>query len=204
MPDLQNEPLTTGRFILRPFQKRDVEPLLGAVSTSIPELRLWLPWATPAYSRLDSARYVRDSMRSFREQRAFDFAITSAEHPRRHYGNVSIWFISRGFRSGEVGYWVRSDEAGSGIATEVAARMVQIGFDVLRMHRVLLRIAVGNTASERVATKLGFTREGILREELEVAGEWLDHTVYSMLEHEYAVAQHSIDNLVNGQPERQA
>jgi len=74
--------------------------------------------------------------------------------------------------------------------------MVQVAFEELRLHRVVLRIAVGNRASERVAEKLGFTREGVLREELEVHGKWLDHTVYSLLEHEYQNTSEEIAAIV--------
>ncbi len=183
--ELSPDPLATRRFELRPFKKRDIEPLLDAVNVSLADLYVWLPWAHRGYSRVDATRFVKETMRSWREQRAYDFAIRADEDPGRHIGNVSIWFISRGFRSGEIGYWIRSDMAGGGVATEVTARMVEVGFEDLRMHRIVLRIAVGNRASERVAEKLGFVREGILREELEVHGKWLDHTVYSMLEHEY-------------------
>ena len=65
------------------------------------------------------------------------------------------------------------------------ARALRIGFNSLKMHRIILRIAVGNRASERVAEKLGFVREGLLREEINVRGNWLDHSVWGMLEHEF-------------------
>ena len=55
------------------------------------------------------------------------------------------------------------------------------------MHRVSVRIAVGNTASERVAEKLGFLNEGLLREEVKVGSAWLDHTVWGLLEREWRV-----------------
>ena len=42
-----------------------------------------------------------------------------------------------------------------------------------------------NRASERVAEKLGFVREGVLREELLIRGIWTDHSLYSILEHEF-------------------
>ncbi len=67
----------------------------------------------------------------------------------------------------------------------MSARVLQIAFGDLRMHRVILRVAVGNRASERVAEKLGFFREGLLREEIKVRGEWMDHSVWGLLEHEY-------------------
>jgi ribosomal-protein-serine acetyltransferase len=170
---------------LRPFRRRDADEMMEAVHASLKELNQWLPWARLDYSKADAVTYIRDSIKSWREERAYDFAIRRVDEPDRHIGNISVWFISRSFKTGEIGYWVRTDETAQGIATEVAARALQIAFDELRMHRVILRIAVGNRASERVAEKLGFFREGILREEIKVRGEWLDHSVWGLLEHEY-------------------
>ena len=62
---------------------------------------------------------------------------------------------------------------------------LKIGFEDLRMHRLVLRIALGNTPSERIARKLGFVREGVLREEIKVGSRWLDHSVWGLLDHEY-------------------
>lgn len=190
--DLHVDPRNTARYTLRPFRKRDTEALLEAVRLSLPELYPFLPWATHGYNRVDATRFIRDTTRAWREQRAFDFAIRDADGHGPHLGNVSVWYVSRSFRTGEIGYWINSAHANHGAATEVAARMVQVAFEELGLHRVVLRIAVGNRASERVAEKLGFTREGVLREELEVHGKWLDHTVYSMLEHEYFSVQEEI------------
>lgn len=176
---------TTDRYVLRPFRRRDAEPLHEAVIASLPELHQWLPWAHINYSRLDAVNYIKDSVRSWREGHAYDFAIRRRDEPDHHIGNVSVWYLSRGFRSGEVGYWVRTDATGAGAASEVTRRILRVGFEELGLHRLILRIAIGNRASERVAEKLGFVREGVLREEIKVRGEWLDHSVWGMLEHEY-------------------
>ena len=175
----------TDRFVLRPFRRRDAEPLHRAVHASHNELSQFLPWAHARYARVDAVNFIKDSNRSWREARAYDFAIRRPEDPNHHLGNVSVWFVSKGFRSGEVGYWVRTDETAGGIATEVAREALQIGFTQLKMHRIIVRIAIDNRASERVAEKLGFVREGVLREEIKVHGEWLDHSVWGMLEHEF-------------------
>lgn len=175
----------TERFVLRPFRRRDAEPLHRAVHASHPELSEFLPWAHSRYSRMDAVNFIKDSNRAWREARAYDFAIRRPADADHHVGNVSVWFVSRGFRSGEIGYWVRTDETEDGIATEVAREALAIGFNELAMHRIILRIAIGNRASERVAEKLGFIREGVLREEIKVHGQWLDHSVWGMLEHEF-------------------
>jgi RimJ/RimL family protein N-acetyltransferase len=179
------ERITTDRFELRRFNRRDTDRLTAAVRSSLPELQRWLPWAHPGYDRDEAAGYVRESTLSWREGRAFDFSIRSRTESTGHLGNISVWQVSRMGRSGEIGYWIRTDQAGNGIATEVTRAMLTVGFEHLGFHKVNLRIAVGNRASERVAEKLGFTKEGVLREELLIQGRWVDHTLYSLLEHEW-------------------
>ena len=175
----------TDRFVLRPFRRRDIDALYRAVRTSQTELARFLPWATRTYTRASAASFVKESIQSWREARAYDFAIRRPDRGGRHIGNVSIWHVSRTFRSGEIGYWIRTEETGLGIATEVTRAAVQIGFEELNMHRLILRIALGNSPSERIARKLGFVREGVLREEIKVGNRWLDHSVWGLLDHEY-------------------
>ncbi len=181
--------ITTDRFVLRRFSRRDVEPLAEAVQASLPELSRWLPWAHPGYRRDDAASFVRESTQAWKEGRAFDFGIRAHHDPGRHLGNASIWHTSRMARSAEIGYWVRTDETSRGIATEVTAALIDLAFGAMGLHKVVLRIAVGNRASERVAEKLGFHRDGVLREELLIAGRWVDHTLYSLLSHEWQPAR---------------
>jgi RimJ/RimL family protein N-acetyltransferase len=185
MPRLSTRKRLTPRLTLRPFRRRDVDDLVEAVGASIPELAQWLPWAHAGYDKGEALRFVRDSAAAWTEGRAFDFAIRFTEDDTVHLGNISVWPTSRRERAGEIGYWVRSDMMGKGIATEAAARVAQVGFEELGLHRITLRIAVGNRSSERVAEKLGFVQEGLLRKEVLVRGEWLDHTLWAMLEEEF-------------------
>ena len=175
----------TDRLVLRRFTKRDVDNVADAVLSSLPELEKYLPWAHGGYSRDDAAAYIRDSIQSWKERKAFDFSIRLRSDPDTHLGNISIWHVSRLARTGEIGYWIRTDRTTNGIATEATEALMRLGFDLLAMHKIVLRIAVGNRASERVAEKLGFVREGVLREELLIRGTWTDHTLYSILENEF-------------------
>jgi ribosomal-protein-serine acetyltransferase len=179
---LPTHPRYSPRFVLRPFSKRDIASLDEAVGSSLPELAKWLPWAAEGYTRAVSAQFIRDSVLAWSEGKAFDFSIKDRMDPDRHIGNISLWHTSRPNLIGEIGYWVRTDETGGGICTEVAVRVLEVAFEELGMHRVTLRIAVGNRGSERVAEKLGFALEGTLRHEVRVAGHWLDHTIWGLLD----------------------
>jgi RimJ/RimL family protein N-acetyltransferase len=185
------ERIATDRYELRRFGRRDADALTTAVRNSLPELQKWLPWAHPGYNRDEASSYIRDSIQSWREGRAYDYAIRDSERTRDHLGNASIWAVSRMGRTGEIGYWTRTDHTTTGIATEAAGALVRVGFEHLGFHKINLRIAVGNRPSERVAEKLGFTRDGILREELLIRGAWVDHTLYALLEQEWRAASRS-------------
>jgi len=186
---LPTDPRHTPRLELRPFKRRDLDAVVEAIEASIDDLELWLPWANRLYGRGEANRFLRESAAAWSEGRAFDFAIRPRIDPGVHIGNISVWPTSRRERTGEIGYWIRSSATGQGFATEAAARVAAVGFDESGLHRITLRIAVGNRASERVAEKLGFTREGLLRKEVLVRGRWMDHSIWAMLEDEYQVAR---------------
>ncbi len=176
---------------MRPFRRRDAAAIHEAVIASLEELQQWLPWASPDYSKIVSQQFVRDSIGAWNSGRAYDFTVRRINNPQRHIGNVSVWHLSRQNSVGEIGYWVRSDEARQGICTEAAAHILQIGFEELGLHRITLRTAAGNRASERVAEKLGFLREGLLRNEVKIGNHWVDHAIWGLLVEEWKTKRES-------------
>ncbi len=181
---VHSQPRYTKRLMLRPFRRRDVGALHDAISVSLADLQPWLPWVE-GYDRGVAQRFARESVSAWAERRAYDFTVRTIDDPNRHIGNVSIWPTSTQNAIGEVGYWIRSDETGKGYGAEATTRAVQVGFEEMRLHKVQLRIAVGNERSERIAESLGFAYEGVLRDEVKVGDVWLDHTVWSLLEEEW-------------------
>ena len=181
---IHSQPRYSKRLVLRPFRRRDVGSMHEAIEMSLGDLQPWLPWVE-GYDRGVAQRFVRESVAAWADRRAFDFTVRLIDDPNRHIGNVSIWHTSVQNDIGEVGYWIRSDETGRGYGTEATTRAVQIGFEELRLHKVQLRIAIGNTRSEHIAEELGFVREGVLRDEVKVGNAWLDHSVWSLLEEEW-------------------
>lgn len=185
-PQLENE-----RIRLQRFSRRDSQTLDDAIRASLHDLNQWLPWARLDYAQSDTTAFIRESIQAWKEERAWDYSIRSNEDPRRHLGNISFWTVSKLGKIAEIGYWVRSDETSRGVCTEAVGLLLEEVFDSMGYHKVVLRIAVGNDASDRVAEKLGFTREGILREELLIRGNWVDHTLWSLLDREYRAARRS-------------
>lgn len=183
--------LESDRLTLQRFSRRDAQTLDEAIKVSLADLNQWLPWARMDYTQSDTTAFIRESIQAWKEERAWDYSIRLKEEPKRHIGNISFWTVSKLGKIAEVGYWVRSDETSRGVCTEAMELLLGETFDSLGYHKVVLRIAVGNDASDRVAKKLGFTREGILREELLIRGNWVDHSLWSLLDREYRAARRS-------------
>jgi len=183
-PELQSDRLTLQRFA-----RRDASTLDDAIRASLPDLNQWLPWARMDYTTADTTAFIRESIQAWKEERAWDYSIRFNGDPRRHIGNISFWTVSKLGKIAEIGYWVRSDETSRGICTEAVELLLGEAFNSLGYHKIVLRIAVGNDPSDRVAEKLGFTREGVLREELLIRGNWVDHSLWSLLDREYRAAR---------------
>jgi len=80
----------------------------------------------------------------------------------------------------EIGYWVLPQARGRGHATTIARTLAEHAFS-LGVERVAAYVNVGNTASERVVERAGFTREGVVRSMPKPDGTRVDKPVYSLL-----------------------
>jgi len=97
-------------------------------------------------------------------------------------GTIALSNVVRGFlQSANVGYWIDGNAQGRGLATRAVGEIVRFAFDELGLHRVEAGTLVDNIASQRVLEKNGFTRIGVARRYLLIAGEWRDHILFERL-----------------------
>ncbi len=89
------------------------------------------------------------------------------------------------FNIGEIFYKLNPKFWGKGYATEVSKKMIEVGFETFKLHRIEAGFATKNIKSKRVLEKSGMVKEGILRKILPIRGEWIDSSMYSILEEEY-------------------
>ena len=87
--------------------------------------------------------------------------------------------------SAEIGYVINPDFHGQGIATEVSARVIRYGFEMLALERIECKFMMENRASLRVMEKIGMTFEGIRRSGMLVKGEYRNIGVCSILKEEF-------------------
>jgi len=97
-------------------------------------------------------------------------------------GLAGISLSNDKFRMGEFFYKLSPEYWGKGYATEISKKIIGIGFETFKLHRIEAGCAVENVKSVRVLEKSGMTREGINRKILPIRGEWVDGCIYSIIE----------------------
>jgi ribosomal-protein-serine acetyltransferase len=153
------KPLFTDRLTLEPTGPEHTERIWEAVSSSLPELRPWLIWAVKADGAAENA-FSSQAPILWEAGSDYAFAILNDD---AIIGGVGLHHRASLLPIVEIGYWLRSDRTRRGYTTEAASAAVDFAFEILEVDRIELRAGVGNTPSQRVASKLGFAREGLLR-----------------------------------------
>jgi RimJ/RimL family protein N-acetyltransferase len=89
--------------------------------------------------------------------------------------------VNRIHNFANLGYWVRTSRTGQGVASAATRLVAEFGFSQLGFTRLEIVAAAGNMASQRVAEKVGATKEGIERNRYIVHGKIHDAVMYSLI-----------------------
>ncbi len=100
-------------------------------------------------------------------------------------GLLGFWLDREKYKSAEVWYKLFPEYWGKGFATESVNRVLEFGFESLKLHRIHAGCAVDNIASVKVLEKVGMTLEGRARQTLPLSTGWSDHYNYALLESEF-------------------
>lgn len=117
-------------------------------------------------------------------RRTFDLAVTEPGDDR-FLGRVGLRIERPEHREAQVWFNLRRDRWGQGLITEALRGLLDFGFGVLKLHRAYGDCDPRNVGSARVMEKVGMQREGRLRENWWVKGEWCDSFIYGVLEQEW-------------------
>lgn len=89
----------------------------------------------------------------------------------------------------EIGYMLAASHHRRGLGTRVVALLVDKLFRETELHRVFATVSVENVASLKLLERLGFIREGVLREHYLIQGRRVDEVLYGLLRHEWGPHQ---------------
>ena len=164
---------------VRPLERRDTAAVYDAIIESQAEVGRWMDWCREDYSLEDTVAWIEAALEGRDDGSAYQFGIFDPEG--RCLGACGLSGIDREARYANLGYWVRSQAAGRGLAAEAARRVIDWAFTYTDIERIEIIAAVENRRSQRVAEKVGAVREGVLRSRLCVMDEFQDAVMYSVV-----------------------
>ena len=186
--------LETARLVLRALEPRDAEALF-AIFADAEAMRYWSgpPWTDMAEARAMIERErdgvaTRTSLRWGIATRDRDVVI----------GTPTLFSFHAQCRRAEIGYILNREHWGRGVMNEALGAVIDWAFGTLRLHRIEADIDPRNARSVRALERLGFVREGLLRERWRVGDEVSDSVMMGLLEREWG----RVDRAIPAQPPR--
>lgn len=177
-----NVVLQTESLILREFKESDWEAV--HVYGSDLEVVRYMPWGPNSVK--DTQDYIQrvSAHQQDDPRKVYELAVTLRAGGGL-IGGCGITMTSSQHRGAYIGYCFDKRVWGKGYATEAAQAIVAFGFEDLGLRRIVATCDTENLASARVMEKIGMTREGRMREDMQIRNQWRDSFLYSILKHEW-------------------
>jgi len=186
MADFDRITLRTDRLLLRPLREADApaifairsDPVVMRYASSLPLTSLD---QAEAFIARDAVSMVASEILRLGLQRLDDGTLI---------GTCILFHLNAQCRRAEVGYELRRDAWGQGYMHEALVALLEFGFTDLQLNRVEADIDPRNVASARSLERLGFAKEGLLRQRWIVDGEVSDSALYGLLFSDWKTQQH--------------
>lgn len=168
------EPLTDGVVTLRRFRGEDMPAIAAVCSDS--EIARFVPGIPHPYTEEHACEYLRRCDETLDAGSGWPCAIADAETDLL-LGTIEVRLGDHG----SIGYLVGPDARGRGVATRALVLLSRWAVTEGGVARLELTTHPENVASQRVAEKAGFTREGVLRSHIVFREGRRDSVLFSLL-----------------------
>lgn len=172
--------LEATRLTLRPLDPEDAP----AVFKIFGDPRVAEHWSSPAMKSLDEAHELLEEIEQLFDVRALFQWGVSLNQTKTIVGTCTLYQLDTSNRRAEIGFALGSAHWGQGLATEAVSRLLDFAFEKLNLHRLEADVDPNNAASLFLLEKLGFQREGLLRDRWRVNGGVQDTVLLGLLGHE--------------------
>lgn len=175
LPELIGE-----RLRLRAYRDDDTRAVFELYSD--PQVTRY--WSHPAWTeRRQAEDYI--AARKALELPAVHAWAVADRHSDELVGTTTLFSLNGPQRRAEIGYSLLSAHQGKGYASEALRLAIGHAFDIIGLERIEADIDPRNLASCKLVEKLGFKREGLLRQRWRVNGETCDSALYGLLRAEF-------------------
>jgi RimJ/RimL family protein N-acetyltransferase len=173
--------ITTERLVLRWVSENDIDSLFEVFSDS----QVMRYWSTAPYSDRDAAVQLQREIAAGNENNTMIKWGLALRDSDRLIGTTTLFNLSLENGRAELGYAMGRAHWGKGYMNEALQALLSHAFEVMDLRRLEADVDPRNTASIRTLERLGFQKEGYLRERWHVNGEIQDALFYGLLRREF-------------------
>jgi ribosomal-protein-serine acetyltransferase len=167
---------------VRLLDDKDAAEMFSLIEGNREGLRQWLPWVDTTLTLEDSKLFITRATDQFYSDAGYHCAIL---YRGRLAGVIGCVKLDLANRTCEIGYWLGEEYRGKGLMTTVCAAMLDYMFNTMMMNRAEIRCAIGNEKSTAIPVRLGFRKEGVIRQAAWLNDRFIDLAVYGMLADEW-------------------
>jgi ribosomal-protein-alanine N-acetyltransferase len=173
--------LETNRLNLRRLKSEDVSEIFALQSN--PEIMKFIPRPL-IKTREEALEFISVMDANVNNNILLNWAITTKEEDKL-IGMIGFYRMKPENYRAEVGYILSAEFHGQGIITEALERIIQFGFEEMKLNSIEAVIDPENYGSEKVLLKNNFVKEGHFKEHTFFEGKFLDSVFYSLLKKNY-------------------
>ena len=179
------------KIMLRLPDITDAPELFTLFEQNRNHLTEWQDWPNTIQTLKDCREFILRLGGEYAEGKTVDSLILFQE---KMVGMCTLSKIVPFLRKAELGYWIVEEYEGKGIVTQSCRGLIAYAFGTMKLNRLALKFKHvskdnENIRSRRVAERLGFTQEGILRQDGMTKGQMMDMVMYSLLAEEWREMQ---------------
>lgn len=173
---------------LRTWSIDNAQELFKLVSSNREYLGEWLPWISSAKTLEDTKKFIQSALNQYDNGLGLELGIWYGE---KIIGAIGLHEVSKMHNKTSIGYWLSRDFQGKGIMNKSVIALINFCFEKLNINRVEIKVAVGNEKSKSIPEKLGFVKEGILREAELLDNKYVDWNFYAMLKKDWSFSSNT-------------
>jgi RimJ/RimL family protein N-acetyltransferase len=178
--------ILTKRTVVHRFRENDGKAFFDLVLDNKSWIEDHLPKTVKAVTSASAGEvFIRQKLSDWLLQQEYAFGVWEEESAKL-IGYIRVFNINWDVPKGEIGYFVDRKFSKKGFMTEALTSIIHFSFQQLKLEKLVLRTAMDNYPSQRLARKCGFRREGDLRSEFKKpSGEIIDLMLFGFTKSEY-------------------
>lgn len=166
---------------LRTYEAADAEELFTVINLSRRHLHNWLSWVDKTTKPEHTLQFIELAAQRQRNQEALALGIF---YDDKIIGGVGMHNWDHDTKRAQVGYWICKEHEGKGIVTKSLLKFTEYLFHKVALNKIEIHFIPANKRSAKVAARLGFKTEGVIRQSTLRNGMPEDMVVTGLLKNE--------------------